>query len=253
MEEEAARILHGQDHHLALRLAQALQSVPEQYLDLQDTTGPSHNNTLGLPLAQQVLHHNSAAFGQPTQQQPRWHHGGHGGQSYGEGYGGAGGGWEGQSNHNRVQNSHPVNPENDQRLLNGSSLHSVPATHNQNTNQNYKIPKQDVDRDSDRPTGLSKNFKVDVNNKLSKEDQNLMQKRLNELKFGENASYNNFSPRARKKDPSYKDRSDSESSEDEEGNPKAKSKFFKHTERERNEEKHKRKEERRRKKGEKEL
>ena len=79
-----------------------------------------------------------------------------------------------------------------------------------------------------------------------------MQKRLNELKFGENASYNNFSPRARKKDPSYKDRSDSESSEDEEGNPKAKSKFFKHTERERNEEKHKRKEERRRKKGDEE-
>lgn len=72
-----------------------------------------------------------------------------------------------------------------------------------------------------------------------------MQKSLKELKFGEGQSYNNFSPRAKKKEKAYKDRSDSESSEDEDGNPKQKSKFFKHTEKERIEEKQKRKEERR--------
>ena len=72
-----------------------------------------------------------------------------------------------------------------------------------------------------------------------------MQKSLKELKFGEGASYNNFSPRARKKDErTYKDRSDSESSEDEDGNPKVKSKFFKHTEKERLDEKQRRREER---------
>ena len=59
-----------------------------------------------------------------------------------------------------------------------------------------------------------------------------MQKSLKELKFGEGQSYNNFSPRAKKKEKTYKDRSDSESSEDEDGNPKQKSKFFKHTEKE---------------------
>jgi hypothetical protein len=70
-------------------------------------------------------------------------------------------------------------------------------------------------------------------NKLSKEDNALMQKSLKELKHGESSPYNNFSPRVKKKDKTYKDRSDSESSEDEDGNPKNKSKFFKHTEKER--------------------
>ena len=237
VEEEAARILHGQDHNLALRLAQALQATPEQYLDLLDSSGPQHTNTLALPLAQQVLHHNPAAFGQISRQQG-WDHG----RQYGETYGG--GGWESQNNQSRVQNSHQEISESQHRLVNGSSDHcQAPAPA-----QNYKIPKQNNDSDETR-AGPTKDFKVNINHKLSKEDQNLMQKRLNELKFGENASYNNFSPRARKKDPTYKDRSDSESSEDEEGNPKSKSKFFKHTERERKEEKQKRKEERRRKKG----
>ena len=144
-----------------------------------------------------------------------------------------------------------MSSELEQRLVNGSSEpsgHQVVSQHkenfNQNTNQtqNYKIPKQNTEANNSAVGGgISKNFKIDVNNKLSKEDQSLMQKRLNELKFGDStASYNNFSPRARKKDPTYKDRSDSESSEDEDGNPKSKSKFFKHTERERNEEKQKR-------------
>ena len=82
-------------------------------------------------------------------------------------------------------------------------------------------------------------------NKLSKEDDALMQKSLKELKHNDSPSYNNFSPRARKKEKTYKDRSDSESSGDEDGSPKNKSKFFKHTEKERRDEKHKRREERR--------
>merc|ERR1712045_189032 len=68
---------------------------------------------------------------------------------------------------------------------------------------------------------------------------------MGELKKSDSPSYNNFSPRV-KKDKTYKDRSDSESSEDEDGNPRNKSKFFKHTEKERREEKHKRREERKR-------
>ena len=257
VEDEAGRILHGQDHQLALRLAQALQATPEQYLDLQDKSGPTHGATLSLPLAQQVLHHNPAAFGHPSHHQAGWTHGGYGG-------GGGGGGWEtsSQNNHSRVQTSQQqqqavLGSDSEQRLVNGSREPAGQQTvsphkenFNQNTNQNYKIPKQNSDTNSAVGGGISKNFKIDMNNKLSKEDQNLMQKSLNELKFGENASYNNFSPRAKKKDPTYKDRSDSESSEDEEGNPKAKSKFFKHTERERNEEKQKRKEERRRRREE---
>merc|ERR1719341_2464608 len=108
----------------------------------------------------------------------------------------------------------------------------------------FKIPKINK---SEGP-GTSKSFKVDVA-KLSKEDEALMQKSLKEFKVGgsRETSYNNFSPRARKKEQSkYKERSDSESSEDEEGNPKMKSKFFKHTEKERNDEKQKHKEEKRR-------
>ena len=259
VEEEAARLLHGQDSHLALRLAQALQATPEQYLDLLDQSGPGQASALSLPLAQQVLQHNPAAFGHPGQashHQAGWSHPGYGG-------GGGGPGWEvpSQNNHSRVQTSQQLmSSESEQRLVNGSSEpsgHPVVSQHkenfNQNTNQNYKIPKQSTEtNNSAAGGGISKNVKIDVNNKLSKEDQNLMQKRLNELKFRDNreASYNNFSPRARKKDPTYKDRSDSESSEDEEGNPKSRSKFFKHTERERNEEKQKRKEERRRRKEE---
>ena len=83
-------------------------------------------------------------------------------------------------------------------------------------------------------------------NKLSKEDNALMQKSLKDLKKSDSPSYNNFSPRVKKQDKKYKDRSDSESSEDEDGNPKNKSKFFKHTEKERRDEKHKRREERKR-------
>ena len=72
-----------------------------------------------------------------------------------------------------------------------------------------------------------------------------MQNKLKDFKLREGVSYNNFSPRAKKKEKTYKDRSDSESSDDEDGSPKQKSKFFKHTEKERLEEKQKRKEERR--------
>ena len=84
--------------------------------------------------------------------------------------------------------------------------------------------------------------KVEVNlNKLSKEEEALMQKSLSKLKSSRaEISLDNCSPRARRKDKSsskYKDRSDSESSEDEDGNPKPKSKFFKHTEKERHDEK----------------
>ena len=206
----------------------------------------------------QVLAQNPSAFGSvPNQGQAQWNQtqsSGHVSHQYNDQYTGNNGpdvsSWQQPNNHNRVQTSQHSDSEH--LLVNGNSSsgsqeHSYDASqsHHQQSQfsnqQNYKIPKNEPKPSS----GVNKNFKIDVNT-LSKADHALMQKSLKELKFGEGASYNNFSPRARKKDKTYKDRSDSESSEDEDGNPKPKSKFFKHTEKERLEEKQKRKEERRR-------
>ena len=206
----------------------------------------------------QVLAQNPSAFGSvPNQGQAQWNQtqsSGHVSHQYNDQYTGNNGpdvsSWQQPNNHSRVQTSQHSDSEH--LLVNGNSSsgsqeHSYDASqsHHQQSQfsnqQNYKIPKNEPKPSS----GVNKNFKIDVNT-LSKADHALMQKSLKELKFGEGASYNNFSPRARKKDKTYKDRSDSESSEDEDGNPKPKSKFFKHTEKERLEEKQKRKEERRR-------
>lgn len=256
VEEEAKRVLHGQDPHLALRLAQALSSTAEPYLDLVDKSTPSHQGPLNFPLVQQVLSQNPTAFGAVTQQNNQnWNHGGQQQISSHQHYSDGGystsssRGWDeqqpGQNNHNsKVQIS---DAGAGHRLVNGNTSggehEGSPAKqHHQSQHTGYKIPKHMGDNNSS--SGINKNFKVDIN-KLTKEDQALMQKSLKELKFGEGASYNNFSPRARKKDERiYKDRSDSESSEDEDGNPKVKSKFFKHTEKERLDEKQRRREER---------
>ena len=78
-----------------------------------------------------------------------------------------------------------MSSEVEQRLVNGSSEpsgHQVVSQHkenfNQNTNQNYKIPKQNTDANSAVGGVISKNFKIDMDNKLSKEDQNLATERF---------------------------------------------------------------------------
>jgi len=286
VEEEAKRVLAAQDPVLALRLAQALSSTQDtEYLDLVDKTvnqSPLFNH----PLAQQVLQQNPNAFGSSSSNSEQWSSVNHVNNSVNSasdsvpqfsqnsdhyGMGGqvmvdAGKGV--LTPPKKVANRTNViqkGTENNHNMLNGngssgsesgsaspakSSLRSVRKheTNNQpqpvNTNS-FKIPKLSK---SDGP-GTSKSFKIDVT-KLSKEDEALMQKSLKEFKIGGSPNFNNFSPRARKKDQSrYKDRSDSESSEDDDGNPKVKSKFFKHTEKERNDEKQKHKEEKRRRGG----
>jgi len=99
------------------------------------------------------------------------------------------------------------------------------------------------------------NFKKPMINmtKLSKEDNNLMQKHLKALKESPGSKKdvleNNYSSRAqRKKDAKYEEKEDSESSEDEDGEPKQKSKFFKHTEKERDDEKRRNRDDRRKRK-----
>jgi len=286
VEEEAKRVLAAQDPVLALRLAQALSSTQDtEFLDLVDktVTGPvSH------PLALQVLQQNPDAFGSnsSSNNQPQWNSVNHvtnsvnsysdsqpqfsqGSDNHGMpvsqvmGDGGKGG----LTPPKKVQNQNRTNviqkrTDNNHSMLNGnssgsesgsaspakSSLRSIRKHDNQpqpvNANS-FKIPKLGK---SDGP-GTSKSFKIDVA-KLSKEDEALMQKSLKEFKVGGPTSYNNFSPRARKKEQSkYKDRSDSESSEDEDGAPKVKSKFFKHTEKERLDEKQRNKEEKRSRRG----
>jgi len=266
VEEEAKRVLAAQDPVLALRLAQALSSTQDtEYLDLVDKSC-SQSGHVNHPLAQQVLQHNPHAFGTNTGtgQGQTW--GNHvntnnsdvdcqphfSQNSEGSGLGMVDAGKGVHAPPKKVQNR--TNNVIDHNLMNGngssgseesaspskSSLRNVrkhePPHHNQPMNSpgsNFKIPKLS------KPEGPgSKSFKVDIN-KLSKEDEALMQKSLKELKVGGSStstSYNNFSPRARKKEQSkYKDRSDSESSEDEDGHPKLKSKFFKHTEKERKE------------------
>jgi len=255
VEEEAKRVLNGQNPHLAQRLAQALSSTQEPYLELRENAGLRQSEPPNFPLVGQVLAQNPSAFGSvPNQGQAQWNQtqsSGHVSHHYNnDQYSGQDvSGWQQPNNHSRVQTSQHSDSGN--VLVNGNSStgsqeHSYDnnsqSQHQQsqyNNQQSYKIPRNEPKPSS----GVNKNFKIDVNT-LSKADQALMQKSLKELKFGEGASYNNFSPRARKKDKTYKDRSDSESSEDEDGNPKPKSKFFKHTEKERLEEKQKRKEER---------
>ena len=244
-------MLGGHDPGLALRLAQAIGQVAEPFLEVRDQAEPTHPGPLNLPLVQQILRQNPAAFGDS------------GGGQTGSGWSGAGDGQTWQQGQTRVQTSSHVIPSRRESgephlMLNGNGGHSSgseggpaaspaklasPAADQNHVKPGFKIPKNS---DITNSSGASKNFKINVN-KLSKEDEALMQKSLKDLKFGEKASYNNFSPRAKKKEQSkYKDRSDSESSEDEDGNPKQKSKFFKHTEKERFDEKQKRREEKRR-------
>jgi len=273
VEEEAKRVLAAQDPVLAIRLAQALSSTQEtEYLDLVDKSG-TQCGPINHPLAQQVLQHNPLAFGSSTgsgQEQTWGNHVTSVNNSVGSqpqfsqnsegGMVDAGKGVPPKKVQNRTNNVIDKGSENNHNMMNGngssggsdgsdspakSSLRNIRKHDTPNSNQTlnssgpgFKIPKLNK---SEGP-GSSKSFKVDVA-KLSKEDEALMQKSLKELKVGGNStntSYNNFSPRARKKDQSkYKERSDSESSEDDDGNPKLKSKFFKHTEKERKEKRRK--------------
>jgi len=285
VEEEAKRVLAAQDPVLALRLAQALSSTQEtQFLDLVDKTG-SQLGPVNHPLALQVLQQNPNAFGSNSSSSVGWSPVNHvvsnsvtenhnsapvfsqESESYGMpgsqlmGDGGKGGVTPPKSRTNVIEKR----TETNHNMLNGnssgsdggaspakSSLRSVrkhdsqPQPQQVNTNS-FKIPK--LSKSNDGP-GTSKSFKVDVA-KLSKEDEALMQKSLKDFKVGGGGpTYNNFSPRAKKKDQSkYKDRSDSESSEDEDGAPKMKSKFFKHTEKERMDEKQRYKEDKKSKRG----
>eukprot|EP00090_Calanus_glacialis_P019633 TRINITY_DN3012_c0_g1_i1.p1 TRINITY_DN3012_c0_g1~~TRINITY_DN3012_c0_g1_i1.p1 ORF type:complete len:2150 (+),score=766.00 TRINITY_DN3012_c0_g1_i1:196-6645(+) len=284
VEEEAKRILASQDPVLALRLAEALSSTQEtEFLDLVDKT-VDQASPVNHPLALQVLQQNPNAFGSSSSDN-HWNPVNHVNNSVtsdrdsqpqfsqnsdGFGMGGqvmvdAGKGV--LTPPKKVQNRTNViqkRTENNHNMLNGngssgsesgstspakSSLRHV-RKHDAMTQppitNSFKIPKVS----KNEGPGTSKSFKVDVA-KLSKEDEALMQKSLKEFKVGgSTTSYNNFSPRARKKDQSrYKERSDSESSEDDEGNPKMKSKFFKHTEKERNDEKQKHKEQKRSRRG----
>eukprot|EP00092_Neocalanus_flemingeri_P006189 GFUD01006661.1.p1 GENE.GFUD01006661.1~~GFUD01006661.1.p1 ORF type:complete len:1172 (+),score=408.27 GFUD01006661.1:326-3841(+) len=288
VEEEAKRVLAAQDPVLALRLAQALSSTQDtEFLDLVDKTFPQPSQ-VDHPLALQVLQQNPDAFGSPSNSsnsQPQWNPVNHVTNSViaatsdsqaqfssqsSDNHGMVGqlmvdGGKGGPTPPKKVQNRSNViqkRTENNHSMLNGnssgsesgsaspakSSLRSIRKHDNQPLNLNpnsFKIPKLGKSDGS----GSSKSFKVDVA-KLSKEDEALMQKSLKQLKVDGKPSYNNFSPRARKKEQSkYKDRSDSESSEDDDGNPKMKSKFFKHTEKERLDEKQKHKEEKRSRRG----
>eukprot|EP00092_Neocalanus_flemingeri_P012891 GFUD01013887.1.p1 GENE.GFUD01013887.1~~GFUD01013887.1.p1 ORF type:complete len:2166 (+),score=648.36 GFUD01013887.1:182-6679(+) len=288
VEEEAKRVLAAQDPVLALRLAQALSSTQDtEFLDLVDKTFPQPSQ-VDHPLALQVLQQNPDAFGSPSNSsnsQTQWNPVNHVTNSViaatsdsqpqfssqsSDNHGMVGqlmvdGGKGGPTPPKKVQNRSNViqkRTENNHSMLNGnssgsesgsaspakSSLRSIRKHDNQPLNLNpnsFKIPKLGKSDGS----GSSKSFKVDVA-KLSKEDEALMQKSLKQLKVDGKPSYNNFSPRARKKEQSkYKDRSDSESSEDDDGNPKMKSKFFKHTEKERLDEKQKHKEEKRSRRG----
>lgn len=81
-----------------------------------------------------------------------------------------------------------------------------------------------------------------INLGLSREDRELMKKKLENLKDPKpGVSYNSYSPRAQR-DKKYVE--PSESSEEEEEDNKKKSKFFKHTEKERDNERKKRRDER---------
>ena len=265
VQDEAHRVLSAQDHHLALRLAHAISAASEPYLDLvEPSAAASHPGPGHYPLVQQVLAQrggNQQQYGHGAQQQQQQHPG----QDAGSGYGGwQGGGQAGDPRHHGRAAQPAADHRNGHGGNSSGSEHGAasPATakyggyqHAQQQQQlgqqqqqqgGYKIPRQSGDADT---PGVKKNFKIDVNT-LSKEHQDMMQKSLKELKFGENTNYNSYSPRVKKKEKSYRDRSDSESSEDEDGNPKTKSKFFKHTEKERMDEKQKRKEERRKRREE---
>ena len=267
--EEAKQILHVQDPNLALRLAQALSSTTEYNLDVTDSSSPGYPGPGQFPLVQQVVAQNPGGLSFLVGSQGQgWGHG----QAHDQGslqYGG-GGGWD-QHNH-RVQNranghgghssgsEHGQSPAvynnhagyQQQHHLQQQQHHSqqpqVPQQ-SQPQQENYKIPRNQGESQQSS-SKVTKDFSLQINKGLSKEDNALMQKSLKELKQSDSPSYNNFSPRVRKKDKTYKDRSDSESSEDEDGSPKNKSKFFKHTENERREEKHKRREERKKKREE---
>ena len=78
---------------------------------------------------------------------------------------------------------------------------------------------------------------------MSKEDQALMAKKLQTFSKDGSANYNSFSPRAKNKTKKYAEPSEPESESEDEDNKK-KSKFFKHTEKERDNERRKRRDER---------
>ena len=85
-----------------------------------------------------------------------------------------------------------------------------------------------------------------INLGLSREDRELMKKKLENLKDNPKpgVSYNNYSPRAQRDRSKYDEPSGSASEEEEEEENKKKSKFFKHTEKERDNERKKRRDER---------
>jgi len=286
VEDEAKRVLASQDPNLAIRLAQALSSTQDtNYLELSESY--SQSRVVDHPLALQVLQQNPNAFGSDgvtSNHSNQWNSANHINNSVINNSCGNSQSQFGHNNENsndmggqvmvevnksdhsslKVQNRTNLvkNVDNNHGILNGngssgsdsgsspskSSLRNVRKNDSQvqqSNISNFKIPKMSKGDSS----GASKSFKIDVA-KRSKEDEALMQKSLKEFKVGSTPSYNSFSPRARRKEQSkYKERSDSESSEDEDGNPKVKSKFFKHTEKERNDERQKQKEERRRRKG----
>ena len=194
--------------------------------------------SLALPLALAVQHMSPGAFGQcqPASQQP----------------------YSQIPSHSQNHHSQPV-------LVNGggseepghrgkSSLRDVRKAPNGALEENgagspYKIPKVNNAPGPSNNKVTSK-FNINMNKGLSKEHQALMTKSLSDLKV---TSYNNInsSPRVqRKKDSQYKDMTDSEGSEEEDGSPKKRSKFFKHTEKERHEERAQGRADRRRRKEE---
>merc|ERR1711935_305100 len=238
MQEEAKRVLSTPNQQLADRLAEALASQPAEQLVLFDpnqaTTVPV---AMRLPLAQSIEKSNPAAFG--GRREPVKKH---------------------EKSPDRESVIKPI--QNGNGLMNGNSSGSessgittplkpkqqkITEHVSKTPKSNFKIPK--VNRGGETP---GKNVAVNLN-KLSKEDEVLMQKSLSKLKSSRaEISLTNCSPRARRKPEKsssrYKEKSDSESSEDEDGNPKPKSKFFKHTEKERNDEKLKKRDDKKKKK-----
>ena len=89
--------------------------------------------------------------------------------------------------------------------------------------------------------------KMKINMGLSKEDQALMAAKLSNFNRDGSTNYNNFSPRAKNRAKKYAEPSGSESDSDSEAeSSRKKSKFFKHTEKERDSERRRRRDERRR-------
>jgi len=223
LEDSARHILQSPDHGLASRVAQALQAQPAEFL--APATAGATPTALALPLAQAVHQHNPQAFGQCQVQAASYpHH---------------------QNNHNTGEVM--MNGNSGGNVEEKSALRQVrrPSQVHEG-NGGYRIPKVQNDSPVKVNNEVTKNFGIKMS-KLSREDEKLMQRSLSDLKV---TSYNNIhsSPRMQRKtqESKYKDRSDSESSEDEDGAPKKKSKFFKHTENERNQERESRKADRRR-------